>query len=170
MIPLLTFTRTPIEECGAKHYEDFGETLCPPDRAGIADVTRRVAAESSFALAKGNVKGDSIPETPIKLMIPASRWSCCRYMMRHATKRENSNATALIYRCPMARHPCPTSQHLVTSSKRATARHHPRCLTSHYKEIQSPFDTPTALPLPGSSPTFGATENTPSRQTSVLLT
>ena len=28
----------------------------PLDRAGIVDVTRRVAAESSFALVKGNVE------------------------------------------------------------------------------------------------------------------
>ena len=40
----------------SRYCEDLGETLCPPDWAGIADVTRRVAAESSFALAKGNVK------------------------------------------------------------------------------------------------------------------
>ena len=37
------------------YCEDLGETLCPPEWAGMADVTRRVAAESSFALAKGNV-------------------------------------------------------------------------------------------------------------------
>ena len=39
------------------YCEDLGETLCPPDRAGMVDVTQGVAAESSFALAKGNVKG-----------------------------------------------------------------------------------------------------------------
>ena len=38
-----------------RYCEDLGETLCPPDRAGMVDVTQRVAAESSFALAKGNV-------------------------------------------------------------------------------------------------------------------
>ena len=41
---------------GGGTVEDLGETLCPPDWAGIVDVTRRVAAESSFALAKGNVE------------------------------------------------------------------------------------------------------------------
>ena len=55
--------------------EDLGETLCPPDWAGIVDVTQRVAAESSFALAKGNVKGNGILGTPSQLTIPASRWS-----------------------------------------------------------------------------------------------
>ena len=38
------------------YCEDLGETLCPPDWAGMADVTQWVAAESSFALAKGNVE------------------------------------------------------------------------------------------------------------------
>ena len=35
----------------------------------MADVTRRVAAESSFALAKGNVKGNGILGTPVNLMV-----------------------------------------------------------------------------------------------------
>ena len=48
----------------AGYCEDLGKTLCPPDWAGIADVTQRVAAESSFALAKGNVKGNGILGTP----------------------------------------------------------------------------------------------------------
>ena len=48
--PLDSRTRT------QRHCEDLDETLCPPDWAGIADMTRRVAAESSFALAKGNVR------------------------------------------------------------------------------------------------------------------
>ena len=38
------------------YCEDLGETLCPPDRAGMADVTQRVATESSFALAKATSK------------------------------------------------------------------------------------------------------------------
>ena len=130
---------------GLRGYcEDLGETLCPPDWAGIVDVTRRVAAESSFALAKGNVKGNGILGTPSQLTIPASRWSCddlgtgC-----DMTRRKNNNATDLISRYPTARHPCPTSQHFITSGKRSAARHDPRCPTSHYREIHSPFDTPT---------------------------
>ena len=73
--------------------EDLGATLCPPDRAGIADVTQRVAAESSFALAKGNVKGNGILGTPVKLMVPASRWSCSRYTMRHTEKEQQRNSS-----------------------------------------------------------------------------
>ena len=104
-------------------------------------MTQRVAAESSFALAKGNVKGNGILWTPSQLTIPASQWSCddlgtgC-----DTTRRKNNNATALIYRFPKARHPCPTSQHFVTSGKLSTT-HIPSPL--NYREIPSPFDTPT---------------------------
>ena len=59
-----------------RYCEDLGKTLCPPDWAGITDVTQRVAVGSSFALAKGNVKGNDILGTPSQLTIPASRWSC----------------------------------------------------------------------------------------------
>ena len=45
------------------YCEDLGEALCPPDWAGIADVTQRVAAESSIAPAKGNVKANGILRT-----------------------------------------------------------------------------------------------------------
>ena len=145
-----------------KYCEDLGETLCPPDWAGIADVTQRVAAESSFALAKGNVKGNGILGTPVKLMVPASRWGCSRYTMRHA--RRNNNATALIYRCPMARHPCSTSQHFVTSDKRTTARatthvaSHPQLPTNYRTLFIAPqYPKPKLLPA------------TPSRERNELL-
>ena len=45
-----------------RYCEDRGETLCPLDRAGMVDVTQGVAAESSFTLAKGNVKNNESQE------------------------------------------------------------------------------------------------------------
>ena len=105
-----------------RYCEDLGETLCPPDWAGMLDVTQRVAAESSFVPAKGNVKGNGILGTPSQLTIPASRWSCDDLGTRcDTTRRKNNNTTALIYSCPMARHPYSTSQHFVTSGKRFPA-------------------------------------------------
>ena len=109
-------------------------------------MTQRVAAESSFALAKGSVEGNGILGTTMRLLIPASRCSCSRYTMRHDL-RKKKNTTALIYRCPMACHPCLTSQHFGTSTKCSTTRHHPHRPASHYREIPSPFDTPTDLPI-----------------------
>ena len=105
-------------------------------------MTRRVAAESSFTLAKGNVNGNGILWTPSQLMVPASRWSFSRYTMRHDT-RKNNNATALIYRCPMARHPYSTSQHSVTSGKRATA---PPPMLPHPPQLPTDYRTRIIAP------------------------
>ena len=101
-----------------RYFGDLGKTLCPPGSAGMLDVTQRVAAESSFAPAKSNVKGNRILRVPFQLTIPASRGSCDDLGTQcDTTRRKDNNTTAPIYRCPMAHDPYSTSQHFVTTGR-----------------------------------------------------
>ena len=52
----------------------------------MVDVTRRVAAESSFTLAKGSVKDNGIPGTPVLLLMPAGRG--VELLARYTKERE----------------------------------------------------------------------------------
>ena len=53
----------------------------------MVDVTRRVAAESSFTLAKGSVKDNGILRTPVLLLVPA-RPGCGAAREVHDRKKE----------------------------------------------------------------------------------
>ena len=56
----------------------------------MVDVTRGVAAESSFTLAKGSVKDNGIPGTPVLLLMPAGRG--VELLARHTKERERITA------------------------------------------------------------------------------
>ena len=112
----------------------FLDSVCTPrfprirkihTRLQIKQKQQETRTPENSSLAIPFIVHNFILERNSQLTRPASRWSCDSLGTRCDTKGKNNNATALIYRCPMAPHPYSTPQHLVTSGKRATARHHP---------------------------------------------
>ena len=74
------------------YCEDLGGTHCPPDRAGMVDVTQRVVVESSFTLAKGNIDDNGILKGhPFRLLMPAG-WGV-ELLEVHDRKRRERTTT-----------------------------------------------------------------------------
>ena len=71
-------------------------------------------------------------------MIPASQWSCSE--VPDTTPRERTTTPQLEFADAQWRVVLTPPHNFVTSRKRATAHHHSRCLTSHYKGRDRPID------------------------------